>query len=132
MPLQQQRDMPLQMFRFIAAMRLLRFISSMQPPTPKSIGREKGDSNLDGTVDVSDAVCVLTYYAKKASGNTTKLNDSFTDDQETLSYFLSDIDTCSQNQGADGGILGVEDAVQILTHYAKSAAGSTPIWNNRW
>ena len=71
-------------------------------------------------------------YAKKAAGNTAKLNNSFTDDQETLAYFLSDINTCSHNQCADGCVLGVEDAVQILTHYAKSAAGSTPIWNNRW
>ena len=100
--------------------------------TKKVLVGKKGDSNLDGIVDVNDSVCILTYYAKKAAGNTAKLNNSFTDDQETLAYFLSDIDTCSQNQGADGGILGVEDAVQILTHYAKSASGNTPLWNNRW
>lgn len=102
------------------------------PYTKKVLVGKKGDSNLDGIVDVNDSVCILTYYAKKAAGNTAKLNNSFTDDQETLAYFLSDIDTCSQNQGADGGVLGVEDAVQILTHYAKSASGNTPIWNNWW
>lgn len=102
------------------------------PYTKKVLVGKKGDSNLDGVVNVNDAVCILSYYAKKASGNASKLSNSFTNDQETLAYFLSDIDTCSQNQGADGGNVNVEDAVQILTHYAKSASGNTSLWNNRW
>lgn len=93
---------------------------------------KKGDANLDGVVGVEDAVCVLTYYAKKSAGLPAKLNENFNSDQETLAFFLADIDTCSQNQGEDGNSLSVEDAVQILTHYAQSAAQLSPIWDNRW
>ncbi len=80
---------------------------------------KKGDTNLDGKVDVEDAVLVLQYYAKKAAGLESTLLEQATNEEEILSYFLSDIDTCSQNQGTDGGELSVEDAVQILTYYAQ-------------
>lgn len=92
---------------------------------------KKGDTNLDGKVDVDDAVLVLQYYAKKAAGLEPTLLEQATNEEEILSYFLSDIDTCSQNQGADGGELSVEDAVQTLTYYAQAAAGNHPVWSNR-
>ena len=92
---------------------------------------KKGDTNLDGKVDVEDAVLVLQYYAKKAAGLESTLLEQATNEEEILSYFLSDIDTCSQNQGTDGGELSVEDAVQILTYYAQAAAGNNPVWSNR-
>ena len=92
---------------------------------------KKGDTNLDGKVDVDDAVLVLQYYAKKAAGLEPTLLEQATNEEEILSYFLSDIDTCSQNQGTDGGELSVEDAVQILTYYAQAAAGNNPVWSNR-
>ena len=60
---------------------------------------KKGDTNLDGKVDVEDAVLVLQYYAKKAAGLESTLLEQATNEEEILSYFLSDIDTCSQNQG---------------------------------
>lgn len=92
---------------------------------------KKGDTNLDGKVDVDDAVLILQYYAKKAAGLEPTLLEQATNEEEILSYFLSDIDTCSQNQGTDGGELSVEDAVQILTYYAQAAAGNHPVWSNR-
>lgn len=92
---------------------------------------KKGDTNLDGKVDVDDAVLVLQYYAKKAAGLEPTLLEQATNEEEILSYFLSDIDTCSQNQGTDGGELSVEDAVQTLTYYAQAAAGNHPVWSNR-
>lgn len=92
---------------------------------------KKGDTNLDGTVDTADAVLVLQYYSKKAAGLEPTILAQATSEEETLSYFLSDIDTCSQNQGADGGELSVQDAVQILTYYAQTAAGNNPVWSNR-
>lgn len=106
--------------------------SNATPYTKKVMVGKKGDANLDGVVGVEDAVCVLTYYAKKSAGLPAKLNENFDSDQETLAFFLADIDTCSQNQGEDGNSLSVEDAVQILTHYAQSAAQLSPIWDNRW
>ena len=80
---------------------------------------------------MDDAVAVLQYYAQKAAGLQPSMNESFTEEQNILSYFLADIDTCSQNQGADGGELSVEDAVQILTYYAQQSAGLEPTWQNR-
>ena len=74
---------------------------------------------------------VLQYYAKKAAGLESTLLEQATNEEEILSYFLSDIDTCSQNQGTDGGELSVEDAVQILTYYAQAASGNNPVWSNR-
>lgn len=99
--------------------------------TKKLLIGKKGDANLDGKVDVDDAVAVLQYYAQKAAGLQPSMNESFTEEQNILSYFLADIDTCSQNQGADGGALSVEDAVQILTYYAQQSAGLEPTWQNR-
>ena len=92
---------------------------------------KKGDTNLDGKVDVEDAVLVKQYNAKKAAGLESTLLEQATNEEEILSYFLSVIDTCSQNQGTDGGELSVEDAVQILTYYAQAAAGNNPVWSNR-
>ena len=99
--------------------------------TKKLLIGKKGDANLDGKVDVEDAVSVLQYYAKKSAGLQPSMNHTFTEDQHILSYFLADIDTCSQNQGADGGKIDVEDAVQILTYYAQQSAGLEPTWQNR-
>ncbi len=99
--------------------------------TKKLLIGKKGDVNLDGKVDVDDAVSVLQYYAQKAAGLQPSMNEAFTEEQNILSYFLADIDTCSQNQGSDGGEISVEDAVQILTYYAQQSAGLEPTWHNR-
>ncbi len=106
--------------------------SNASPYTKKVMVGKKGDANLDGIVSVEDAVSVLTYYAKKSAGLPAKLNEDFNSDQETLAFFLADIDTCSQNQEENGSSLSVEDAVQILTHYAQASAQLSPIWDTRW
>ncbi len=108
------------------------YLSNMTPYTKKVMIGKKGDANLDGVVNVEDAVCVLQYYARSAAGLSAKLGDDFSDEEETLAYFLADIDTCSQQQGEDGGLLSVEDAVQILTNYARNAADIPTGWENRW
>lgn len=71
------------------------------------------DLDGDGTVGVSDAVELLTYYARKAAN----LPASFShfDDQEAVLQ-LADV-----NQ--DGNI-DTADAVEILTYYARKAAGT--------
>lgn len=100
------------------------------PYTKTFLIGKKGDANLDGTVDVEDAMAVLQYYANQSAGNAASLGDAMTEEEQTLSYFLADIDTCSQNCGTDGGMLRVEDAVQILTYYAQTAAGLQPEWSS--
>ncbi len=99
--------------------------------TKKILVGKKGDANLDGVVDVEDAVAILQYYAQQSAGLQPSISDDFTEEEATLSYFLADIDTCSQDCGADGGTLDVEDAVQVLSYYAQQAAGLQPTWNNR-
>lgn len=78
--------------------------------TPKIL---KGDPNQDGVVDVSDAVFVLEYYAKKAAGNPMTVTDAV--------YQAMNVDDSSE--------IDVADAVKILTYYAKNAAGQDTDWN---
>lgn len=73
----------------------------------------KGDFNHDGAIDVSDAVEILTYYAKKCANLDVSLSE------EQLQ--------CADING--DGMLSVEDAVGVLTYYAKSAAGLEPTWD---
>ena len=63
-----------------------------------------GDVDGNGMIEVTDAVLVLTYYAKSAA--------------VTIDPRLADV-----NQD---GIVDVVDAVGILTYYARQAAGLPP------
>lgn len=87
----------------------------------------KGDVNLDGIVDISDATATLEYYAKRTAG----LEASFKNDKELnkFSYYLADTDTESIN-GADSedAQIDISDATNILTYYAQSLAGLSPDW----
>lgn len=72
-----------------------------------------GDVDGDGNVAVSDAVAVLTEYARVAAGNEAHFNPA-------------------QKKSADvngDGMIDVSDAVGILVYYAKQAAGQTPSFN---
>ena len=71
------------------------------------------DLDGDGTVGVSDAVELLTYYARKAAN----LPASFSRfDDQTAALKLADVNK-------DGNI-DTADAVEILTYYARKAAGT--------
>lgn len=71
------------------------------------------DFDGNDSIDVDDAVSVLTFYAKKAAGVAV---DDLSDEQ----FNAADIDT-------DGSIT-VQDAVYILTYYAQTSAGLEPSW----
>ena len=88
----------------------------------------KGDTDLSGLVDVQDAVAVLTYYAKIAAGQeNVVLNED--ENLHNLAFFLADIDTESKEGKNNGNkLMTTEDAVSILTYYAKAAAGQEPTW----
>ena len=88
----------------------------------------KGDADLDGLENVPDAVTILTYYAKIAAGQQGIV---FNEDPmlNKLAYFLADINTESkEGQNTDGKLMEVSDAVDVLTYYAKKAAGQEPTW----
>ena len=78
-----------------------------------------GDVNGNNLVEVSDAVEVLKYYARKAAG----LNSVFseTPSENEAIFKLADVNK-------DGEIT-VQDAVLILTYYAKTASGGNPTWD---
>ena len=88
----------------------------------------KGDTDLSGLVDVQDAVAVLTYYAKIAAGQeNVVLNED--ENLHNLAFFLADVDTESKEGKNNGNkLMTTEDAVSILTYYAKTAAGQEPTW----
>ena len=88
----------------------------------------KGDADLNGIVDVQDAVAILTYYAKTAAAQE---NVAFNEDENLnkLAYFLADVDTESKagmNSGSE--LMTTQDAVNVLTFYAKKAANQEPPW----
>ena len=88
----------------------------------------KGDADLNGIVDVQDAVAILTYYAKTAA---VQENVAFNEDENLnkLAYFLADVDTESKagmNSGSE--LMTTQDAVNVLTFYAKKAANQEPTW----
>ena len=88
----------------------------------------KGDADLSGLEDVPDAVSILTYYAKIAAGQQGIV---FNEDPmlNKLAYFLADVDTESKaGENTDGKLMEVNDAVYVLTYYAKKAAGQGPTW----
>ncbi|MDD6946273.1 MAG: hypothetical protein SPI20_08765, partial [Ruminococcus callidus] len=71
------------------------------------------DLDGDGTVGVSDAVELLTYYANKAVNAPASFSRF---DDQTAALKLADVNK-------DGNI-DTADAVEILTYYARKAAGT--------
>ena len=78
----------------------------------------RGDVNGNQLVEVSDAVEVLKYYAKKAAGLESVFSETTVENEAIFN--LADVDK-------DGEIT-VQDAVLILTYYAKAASGGKPTW----
>ena len=88
----------------------------------------KGDADLNGSVDVQDAVAILTYYAKASAGQE---NVAFNEDENLnkFIFFLADVDTESKagmNSGSE--LMSIQDGVNVLTFYAKKSANQDPAW----
>lgn len=88
-------------------------ILSFTTTLPAQAAFDLGDFDGNDSIDVDDAVSVLTFYAKAAAGVAV---DDLSDEQ----FNAADIDT-------DGSIT-VQDAVYILTYYAQTSAGLEPSW----
>ncbi len=80
----------------------------------------KGDVNLDGNVDITDASLVLKYYAHIGAG----IDFAFSEEENTnqLMIKLADID--------EDGIISITDAGYILTYYARTGAGIDAAWED--
>ena len=88
----------------------------------------KGDADLNSTVDVQDAVTILTYYAKASAG---QQNVAFNEDENLnkFIFFLADVDTESKagmNNGSE--LMSIQDGVNVLIFYAKKSANQDPTW----
>lgn len=79
-----------------------------------------GDVNGNQLVDVSDAVEVLKYYAKKAAGSNPVFSETAAENDAI--FKLADINNDNE--------ITVHDAVLILTYYAKAAIGMQPTWES--
>lgn len=90
-------------------------ILSFTTALPAQAAFDLGDFDGNDSIDVDDAVSVLTFYAKKAAGVAV---EELSDEQ----LYAADIDT-------DGSIT-VQDAVYILTYYAQTSAGLEPSWED--
>lgn len=75
---------------------------------------DMGDMNEDQEVSVSDAVEILTIYAKSAAGQSPSVTER--------KRFVADVNYDVQ--------ITVEDAVYVLTYYAKTAAGLSSSWES--
>lgn len=75
---------------------------------------DMGDMNENQEVSVSDAVEILTIYAKSAAGQSPSVTER--------KRFVADVNYDVQ--------ITVEDAVYVLTYYAKTAAGLSPSWES--
>lgn len=89
-------------------------ILSFTTALPAQAAFDLGDFDGNDSIDVDDAVSVLTFYAKTAAGLAS------TEDLNSNQLYAADIDT-------DGSIT-VQDAVYILTYYAQTSAGLEPSW----
>ncbi|MDD6270032.1 MAG: leucine-rich repeat protein [Oscillospiraceae bacterium] len=73
---------------------------------------EQGDINCDGSIDLTDATDILTYYANMSAGSDTEFEPN-----EQINKIL--IDTADVN---GDGTVDVADAALVLETYSKSAA----------
>ena len=98
-------------------------------PKPKVYIGIKGDTQLDGDVDMDDAFDTLQYYSYNAAGRTPTLTDGKDENLEKLAYFLSDVDTESTAGKNEGNkTLSMDDAFNILQYYSYRAAGRNMAW----
>ncbi len=83
-------------------------------------GSMKGDVNLDGKVDITDASLVLKYYANTGAG----LDYAFSEDESVNETMLSSADV------DENGVISITDASYILTYYAYTGAGLEADWES--
>jgi len=94
----------------------------------------KGDTDLNGVVNIQDAYAVQVYSAKLASGNSWSFTGNSESKLEVLAYFVSDVDTESlkgQNDNTTGEVINIQDAYNIQVFFADTSAGTNPEWDDQ-
>lgn len=80
----------------------------------------KGDVNMDGKIDITDATLVLNYYSNKGAGKEPVFSDDTSANEKIM--LLADVN--------NDGIIDITDASLILTYYAKAGAGIDISWED--
>ena len=91
----------------------------------------KGDTQLDGDVDMDDAFDTLQYYSSSAAGKTVTFTDGSDELLEKLAFYVSDIDTESKaGKKTDDAEISMDDAFNILQYVSYRAAGKDVVWSD--
>ena len=78
----------------------------------------KGDTQLDGDVDMDDAFDTLQYYSSSAAGKTVTFTDGSDELLEKLAFYVSDVDTESKaGKRRKIARISMDDAFNITTVY---------------
>ena len=91
----------------------------------------KGDTQLDGDVDMDDAFDTLQYYSSNAAGKTVTFTDGSDELLEKLAFYVSDIDTESKaGKKTEDAEISMDDAFNILQYVSYRAAGKDVVWSD--
>ncbi|MCD8218783.1 MAG: hypothetical protein LUC50_00020 [Ruminococcus sp.] len=94
---------------------------------------KKGDTDLNGKVDIYDANATLIYYSNMRAGVDYTFSASISSDDEfveKLIYFVSDVDTESKDgKDTDDAEISIYDAYHILLKYSSDSAGLKSTWD---
>ena len=91
----------------------------------------KGDTQLDGDVDMDDAFDTLQYYSSSAAGKTVTFTDGSDELLEKLAFYVSDIDTESKaGKKTEDAEISMDDAFNILQYVSYRAAGKDVVWSD--
>ena len=91
----------------------------------------KGDTQLDGDVDMDDAFDTLQYYSSSAAGKAVTFTDGSDELLEKLAFYVSDIDTESKaGKKTDDAEISMDDAFNILQYVSYRAAGKDVVWSD--
>ena len=91
----------------------------------------KGDTQLDGDVDMDDAFDTLQYYSSSAAGKTVTFTDGSDELLEKLAFYVSDVDTESKaGKKTEDAEISMDDAFNILQYVSYRAAGKDVVWSD--
>lgn len=91
----------------------------------------KGDTQLDGDVDMDDAFDTLQYHSSNAAGKTVTFTDGSDELLEKLAFYVSDVDTESKaGKKTDDAEISMDDAFNILQYVSYRAAGKDVVWSD--
>ena len=91
----------------------------------------KGDTQLDGDVDMDDAFDTMQYYSSSAAGKTVTFTDGSDELLEKLAFYVSDVDTESKaGKKTEDAEISMDDAFNILQYVSYRVAGKDVVWSD--